>query len=646
MPQFIRSSRSRRAPLRVIDVRPDDTDARDYIFQPSLTLAPPQCDRRGYAPILDQGREGACVGFALATVINVSLGQRGGARTSPRRGSKRSRRSKTDESVSPRMLYEMAKRHDEWNGEHYEGTSLRGAMKGWHKHGVTSARLWPYNEQLRADRQLTPERARDAFRRPIGAYYRIIDSDVSHVQAAVIEGDAVLASAWVHGGWQHENLNRSAVRLPMIEPGTRTNGLHAFAIVGYTTGGFIIQNSWGEGWGGQGCALLPYDDWFTNRQDAWVARPGPETRDSRGEPRIFAVAFAGAAADLRASTAAAGLDLDPRVLSYVINTGDRGALSATAQLETKESELPAMASLALTAAPRNDGCRHVVLYAHGGLNGEAQSAVNAGRLWAFAAKHGVTAYFFIWETGIKESVFGWFKSDDDATGPARFSWQDAWDSIQRGARETVRATQKALGKGLAPVVRNVFWDEMKGRAEGASKPRGGAALFTHELFRAIARSPNDRYKIHLVGHSAGSIYLAFLYKNVLSKLLPSAGNVELASLHMMAPAITIESALDNFVNGTPAAPKSHFLVYTLKTNDENNDSIQIYPSSLLTYVADCLERPGEGERAELLGIREDFDRSVKFATRILATTSGRHGEFDDAGHEIETILTHIGAARF
>ena len=42
------------------------------------------------------------------------------------------------------MLYEMARRYDEWAGEKYSGSSARGAVKGWHKHGVCSESHWPY----------------------------------------------------------------------------------------------------------------------------------------------------------------------------------------------------------------------------------------------------------------------------------------------------------------------------------------------------------------------------------------------------------------------------------------------------------------------------------------------------------------------
>lgn len=640
MANFISSARSKRDALRTLDVRPDDTDARDYRFTPSLTLLPEAVDHRGYAPVQNQGDEGACVGFSLATVVNVSLNFR--HRNTPART-----RSKKPEPVSPRMLYEMARRYDEWKGENYEGTSLRGAMKGWHRHGVTTEKEWKYLVRGKGvpDREFTPKRAKDALRRPIGAYYRILDSDVSHVQAAVVEGDAVLASAWVHAGWQHENLRNRGTRMPkQILPRSGQIGLHAFAIVGYTPEGFIIQNSWGPSWGSKGYALLGYDDWFESRQDAWVARPGPETKDSEGEPKIFVVGFAGGS-ESRAKTASSGLDIDPKVLPYLINTGDQGKLSSGGLLATKESELSEMAQQVLTTHVHS-GFRHVILYAHGGLNSEIYSVDTASRLWSVCNEKKLAAYFFIWESGIKESFFGWFKSDDDAAGPAKFSWQDAWENIKKGTREKIRAAQKTLGAGLADVVREMFWDEMKGRAQGASTAKGGACLFVKALVDVISRTPNDKYKIHLVAHSAGSIYLGWLYEKALSSLLPQAANVQLASIQFMAPAVTLERARNAFsYNGQWAVPKSKFKVYMLSPEDEENDSIQIYPSSLLTYVADHLE--DEDKRVPLLGIGKDFtDNGINFATPVPAKKSVRHGQFDDEGHEIETIVTEIAAGKY
>jgi hypothetical protein len=114
----------------------------------------------------------------------------------------------------------------------------------------------------------------------------------------------------------------------------------------------------------------------------------------------------------------------------------------------------------------------------------------------------------------------------------------------------------------------------------------------------------------------------------------------------MAPSITIARAIKAFSgNGNGGVPKDRFVVYTLDPKDEQNDSIYIYPSSLLTYVADHLE--DENSRVPLLGIRDDFNAAgIDFATPVAATESVKHGEFDNDGHEIETIFTRLAQAEF
>ena len=96
----------------------DAPDFRDFIYQPALLQLSPEWDppKEQERIVLDQGSEGACTGFGLAAVINLQLSRQ----NSPRR-------------VSPRMLYEMAKKYDEWKGEDYSGSSCRGAIRGWYK---------------------------------------------------------------------------------------------------------------------------------------------------------------------------------------------------------------------------------------------------------------------------------------------------------------------------------------------------------------------------------------------------------------------------------------------------------------------------------------------------------------------------------
>ena len=55
--------------------------------------------------------------------------------------------AKMTERISARMLYQNARLYDEWKGEDYEGSSCRGAMKGFHKHGVCTEKFWPNFEK-------------------------------------------------------------------------------------------------------------------------------------------------------------------------------------------------------------------------------------------------------------------------------------------------------------------------------------------------------------------------------------------------------------------------------------------------------------------------------------------------------------------
>ena len=163
------------------------------------------------------------------------------------------------------MLYHLAKLYDEWEGEDYEGSSCRGAMKGWHRHGACLEKLWPYK-----DGQFVPPKKDwqvDAATRPLGAYYRINVESISDMQAAIYETGAIFVSAKVHTGWYMKRKKS----LPLIKQTNNMEGGHAFAIVGYTDEGFIVQNSWGHDWGYEGFAILSYGDWLENAMDAWVA---------------------------------------------------------------------------------------------------------------------------------------------------------------------------------------------------------------------------------------------------------------------------------------------------------------------------------------------------------------------------------------
>ncbi|WP_107852594.1 C1 family peptidase [Oceanimonas marisflavi] len=141
---------------RVLNARKDPPDIRDRIYEPALLSLKPGIDMRGRVPkILDQGTEGACTGFALAAVINLLNVEKDNAAF----------------RASARMLYEMARMHDEWPGEDYDGSSCRGAIRGWKNIGVCSETLWPFETDNPGE--ITIARATDARSNALGAYYRL-----------------------------------------------------------------------------------------------------------------------------------------------------------------------------------------------------------------------------------------------------------------------------------------------------------------------------------------------------------------------------------------------------------------------------------------------------------------------------------------
>jgi len=243
---------------RKFDARPDKADFRDLLYKPGLINIPPtrpiSIFKSLKLPILNQGTEGACTGFGLASVVHYLFRVR-------------SKNKKTRiVRVSPRMLYEMAKKYDEWPGTKYEGSSARGAIKGWHKHGVCKEIVWPYT--ARKPGILTEAKSRDAAKRPLGAYYRVNPKNLNHMHIALIEVGMLYVTSAVHVGWN------SVRRNGVIPSKNKIIGGHAYAIVGYDVRGFWLQNSWGTRWGNKGFARLSYSDWLRDGYDVWACRLG------------------------------------------------------------------------------------------------------------------------------------------------------------------------------------------------------------------------------------------------------------------------------------------------------------------------------------------------------------------------------------
>src|SRR5262245_61895817 len=265
----------------VADAVPDPFDERDLEYRPRLQLLPPMLDQRhadkAYYIYLQKGS--SCTGHAVASVVNTVLAQalldRSDVEDEPPKLPR----------VSPYMLYRLARRYEEYPGEEDAGPALRGALKGWFHHGVAPEESWNPDSEPDLDDPAFVEICRE---RPLGAYYRVNPFRLDDMQSAISELQAIAVSARIHDGWTapvEVNNPRDGRTLMVIRRrvDSQARGGHAFALVGYNDVGFLVQNSWGTGWGKGGFATLPYEDWLDSGYDAWVVRPGvPRTPFASG----------------------------------------------------------------------------------------------------------------------------------------------------------------------------------------------------------------------------------------------------------------------------------------------------------------------------------------------------------------------------
>lgn len=171
--------------------------------------------------ILDQGREGACVGFGwtaetLSTPVNVDL-----------------TRLKADAPHDPTQfahaVYQRAKLIDEYPGEDYDGTSVLAGAKVLKELGVVKEYRWCFKIE-----------------------------DV--IDALLTKGPVVLGIYWYAGMYDAPN--------GVLKVTGEVVGGHCITAVGFVlakdsaTGedSILLQNSWGYSWGKWGLAEITVTD--------------------------------------------------------------------------------------------------------------------------------------------------------------------------------------------------------------------------------------------------------------------------------------------------------------------------------------------------------------------------------------------------
>lgn len=581
-----------------LTARADAPDFRDFIYEPPLIRLKSSLAKPARLNIRDQSGSAACTGFALAAVIDALIRQAGRRTT-----------------VSARMLYEMARRYDEWRGHRYDGSSCRGAIKGWYNMGVCRESLYPFDESDRSD--FTIKAAKDARRTTVGAYYRLGER-LSDYHAALNETGAIYCSANVHDGWERPDTRRAQISLQK-----RTAGLHAFAIVGYDRDGFWIQNSWGKDWGRGGTALWTYEDWLANIQDAWVFRLALPT------PQIWHLPVSGGSD--AASTVRAEKPTRAEIAGHFLHIDD-GQFHDNGRYWSNPNDVRATARLVADS----DKYDHLLFYAHGGLNSANGSARRIAAMKETFKANRIYPYHLMYDTGIleelKDVVIGRrAKLEKRAGGLA--DWLDA----------LVEKVSRVPGRAL--------WREMKAGARLPFEPENAGCRTLTEFVDAFGRSGKPK-RIHLAGHSTGMILLAHLL-NRLSVLAP---RTRLDTVSLMAPAGSIDlfTALmqPSLKAKAPNFRITEMTIYNLTDRLERaDDVVHAYNKSLLYLVSNAFEEEpperilGMQVYSRSLGRRRIPNLHIEYSEGpqpgVRKTESATHADFDNDPATMNHILRRI-----
>jgi|SRR5690349_22174584 len=157
-------------------------------------------------PVLDQGSTPMCVGYGWRQWLSSAV-------------------LMTKDGPSAPVIYREAQKLDEWPGEDYDGTSVRGGVKALQERGHVASYVWAFDAATARDWILAGK------------------------------GTVVFGTDWYEGMFDPD-----AKHFLNLSGGVA--GGHCYLVCGYSSErkAFRIVNSWGAGWGDKGRAWIRFDD--------------------------------------------------------------------------------------------------------------------------------------------------------------------------------------------------------------------------------------------------------------------------------------------------------------------------------------------------------------------------------------------------
>jgi len=274
--------------------------------------------------------------------------------------------------------------------------------------------------------------------------------------------------------------------------------------------------------------------------------------------------------------------------------------------------------------------KHLLVYAHGGLNSPKDSARRIAALKNGFKRNGVYPFHIMYDTGIVEELKDLITRKEDIT-EERVGGISDW-------------TDRFI-EGLVRRPGTLLWEEMKDDAQDAFALEGAGTDVLTRFTRHLEQNKR-RIKLHLVGHSTGAVVIAHLLRTLRRR------NIHFTTCALLAPACSVDLYHEAYL---PVLEKKTNIkvddlrVYNLKDELELDDHVaKVYRKSLLYLVSNAFERDKE---KPLLGM-EKFKNKVTSAGQLprfiysngvegQRTRSTSHGGFDNDVYTMNHILRMI-----
>lgn len=216
-------------------------DSRDWIFESlargKYTDLPHEFNLRRYISLCrDQGSRGTCAAVTAVTIKEIHLARRG-----------------EQIALSPEFLYYHR------STKPASGMYGRDVFQVMQRMGTVAEIDYPYATADNKTTSPTNVLYSQALQLRIANYARVLSTD--GLKRALCELGACYLLLPLY--------SKHRARFWRKHKNEKCQGGHAVTVIGYNTKGFILQNSWGDDWNGDGSVIFPFSDWH-NRLECWV----------------------------------------------------------------------------------------------------------------------------------------------------------------------------------------------------------------------------------------------------------------------------------------------------------------------------------------------------------------------------------------